>query len=196
MSNKKIQIQKLETILDRTEENRASLAKMAINARRRGQLQDASRFAKQAGQLKKRIENVNSQITLLNEQVFALEEAGTFLVTRQELQSGTNLLTQVLGNDGDFQETIAESRRQLDASNAINEALRIDASVHDPGEDSAQMLEDLENEFGSDFKSSSFSEMTDVPQIMPRPPTASSSSAPPSEMEQIEARLLDRFDRL
>lgn len=188
MSNKKIQIGRLENLLQRTEEQRATMAKMAIDAKKRRQLQEATRFAKQASQLKTRIENLNSQINLLNEQVFALEEAGTFLATKQELQSGSNVLNQVLVHDHDFEVILAENRRQLDASSAVSEALRVDASLCGPEEDADQLFKDLEDEYGIEYQTEPHTELPDVPGLMPRPPTASSSTATASETERIRTK--------
>lgn len=196
MSNKKIQIERLENLLQRTEEDRAKVAKMAIDARRRMQLQDATRFAKQAAQLKTRLENVDNQINLLKGQVFALEEAGTFLATKQELQSGNNLLNQVLVHANDFEVTLAVNRRQLDTSSAVSEALRVDASLYGSEEDTDQLLKDLEDEFGIEYQTEPLAEIPDVPQFVPTTSTASSSTATTSEMERIKTQLLDRFDSL
>lgn len=188
---KKKQIDNITKVLKKTEEERAKQAKLAIDAKNRKKLQEATRHAKQAARLKTRIENLDNQLNLLNEQLFALEDAGVFLQTNQELQTGTEVLKKVVVDEDELDATLAENREQLDAANAVGQALKVDVNLYGDHEDAEGLLDDLENEFADDIKTEISKQIPDVPTGKPKPVVASSSSETPdsAQVKSLESQI-------
>lgn len=166
---KKKQIDNITKVIKKTEEDRAKQAKLAIDAKNRKKLQEATRHAKQAARLKTRIETLDNQLNLLNEQLFALEDAGVFLETNQELKTGNEVLKKVVVNEDELEETLAENREQLEAANAVGQALKVDVNLYGDQEDAEDMLDSLENEFADELKSEISKQIPDVPTGKPEP---------------------------
>lgn len=208
---KRKQIDNITKVLKKTEEERTKHAKLAIDAKNRKKVQEATRHAKQAARLKSRIENLDNQLNLLNEQLFALEDAGVFLQTNQELKTGNEVLKKVVVDEDELDATLADNREQLEAANAVGQALKVDANLYGEHGDGEALLDDLEEEFADEMKTEISGQIPDVPTNLPNSgtpgveniealendiSTAPGSSSEPSSHKQGEVEELQDLEKL
>lgn len=189
MSNttaKRKQIEQLERAIKRFEEERAQEAGLALAAQKAKKKSEALRHAQKAKRLKDRIENYDHQLSMLNDQLVALENTGTnnnFIVQMKET---TELMNEVKIDADVVSDTLQDMRESLQAAQDVQDTIKADANMYGPSADAEDLLDELAEEFETEVS------IPDVPvenPVMPGPARVTSKT--PAETEEDEMRRLE-----